>query len=128
MKSKPKFFYLFGFLPFSLLPAHALAASLTQQYEQLYNPLPANEIFCPTAACDLVSMLLLILRNILQLIPIASVLFIVIGGFQMAASQGNQEKLLKAKRTIYWAIAGLVIALLSFSLIAIEKTLIGFSQ
>lgn len=111
---------------FFALPSIALAAGITEKYDQLYNPLPSNEIIaCPTVACDLTQMVLLITRNILQLIPIASVLFIIIGGFKMMASQGNEEKLKDAKRTIYWAIVGLIIAFLSFSIIAIARNLLG---
>lgn len=124
MTLKPKIAWL-GAALLSSLPMIGRATSLSQQYEQLYNPLPSNELFCPTAVCDLTSMFLLIIRDILQLVPIASVLFIIIGGFQMIMSQGNEEKLLKAKRTVYWAIAGLIIALLSFSIIAVVRTVLG---
>ena len=125
MKKFPKKIFVFGGAYALLVPAVAWAAGIAQKYDQLYNPLPQDQLFCPTAACDLVQMLLLILKDFLELIPIASALFIIIGGFKMIMSQGNQEKLLEAKRTIYWAVAGLAIALLSFSIIAIIRNLLG---
>jgi len=103
----------------------AARADLVQGYEKLYDPLPSNELVCPTVTCDLRQMALLILRDILQLVPIASVVAIIFGGFQMVASSGNEERVLKAKRTIFWAIAGLVFAFLSFSIIAIVQNLLG---
>lgn len=128
MKFFPKIFgpavlSVFGLI----LPTFVFAAGVTQTFEQLYNPLPADELFCPTVVCDLTQMLLLITRDILQLIPIASVLFIVIGGFKMVMSQGNVEKVANAKKTIYWAVAGLAISIMSFSIVAMLKNLLGVS-
>lgn len=98
------------------------SASFSNTYERLYNPLPSNELFCPTVSCDLVQMVLIITRDILQLVPITAVLAIIIGGFQMIASSGNEERLLKAKRTVLWAILGLIISILSFSIVAIVQS------
>lgn len=107
-----------------LMPTFAFSG-FSDQYEKLYNPLPTNELFCPTIYCDLVQMFLIITRNILQLIPIAAVLAIIVGGFQMVMSSGNEERLLKAKRTIFWAVIGLIISILAVSIVAIVKNFIG---
>jgi len=113
------FLILFSFLLFTSVMRAA-------QAENLYNPLPvANELFCPTASCDLQTMVLLVLSDILRIIPIISVLFIIVGGFKMVMSQGNEEALTAAKRTIVWAVLGLVVAVLSFSIIAIVQNLLG---
>jgi prepilin signal peptidase PulO-like enzyme (type II secretory pathway) len=111
---------LMGIL-FLLLPTVVFASSIVQKYDQLLNPLPDNELFCPTAFCDLQQMFLLIIRDFLQLLPIVAVLFIIIGGFQMVISVGNEERLAKAKRTVLWAVLGLVIGILSFSLVSIVQ-------
>ena len=42
----------------------------------------------------------------------------------MITAAGNEEALTKAKKTIVWAILGLVLALLSFSIIAIVQDLL----
>ena len=102
-----------------------VSAALSQKYEALYNPLPPNELVCPTAACDLTQMFLLIIRDILQLIPVVAVLAIIVGGFQMISSAGNEERLIRAKRTVLWAVLGLAVAILSFSIIAIVKNFLG---
>ena len=104
----------------STLPLLA-KADFSRSYDSLSNPLPSDELFCPTVACDLTQLFLLVIRDILQLVPIASVLFIIIGGFQMVASAGNEERLIKAKRTILWAVLGLIFSMLSFSIVAIVK-------
>lgn len=116
----------FGFL-ILFLPLTAFAQNLGQKYEQLLNPLPENELICLTRTCDLLSLFLLIIRDILQIIPIVSVIFIIIGGFKMISSSGNEQKLAEAKRTVVWAVLGLVVAVLSFSIIAIVQNLIGAS-
>ncbi|HYV34046.1 MAG TPA: hypothetical protein VE973_04335 [Candidatus Limnocylindria bacterium] len=118
--------FLAGFYITVILVVPVLAkADFSRTYENLYNPLPSGELFCPTVACDLTQLFLLLIRDILQLVPIVSVLFIIIGGFQMVSSAGNEERLVKAKKTILWAVMGLVFALLSFSIIAIVKNLLG---
>jgi hypothetical protein len=107
-----------------LLPFLARATEFTPSYEKLYNPLPDNQLFCPTAVCDLQQFVLLIMRDILQLIPVVSVLFIIIGGFQIITAAGNEERYIKAKRTILWAVLGLVVAFLSFSIISVVQNLL----
>jgi hypothetical protein len=82
----------------------------------LINPLPTD---------DLQSMLLLLIRGFLALIGIWAVTFIIIGGFRLVAAQGNEEAYTAAKKTLIWAILGLVIALLSFSAVAIVEDFIG---
>jgi uncharacterized membrane protein YjfL (UPF0719 family) len=51
-------------------------------------------------------------------------LIIIIGGVRMVLSQGNQESITKGKNTIIWAVAGLIVALLSFSLVSIVQNLL----
>jgi hypothetical protein len=82
----------------------------------LYNPLPVN---------SLGDTLLLIMRAFLGVIGVWAVAFIVIGGFRLVVSGGNEEMVTAAKKTITWAILGLVLALLSFSIIAIIQNLLG---
>ncbi len=81
----------------------------------LYNPLPTG---------DFTTFMLLIIKWILGIIGIFAVLFIMIGGFKMITAQGNQESYEGAKKTITWAVIGLVVAILSFSMIAIVENLL----
>ena len=48
---------------------------------------------------------------------VASVLMLVWGGFRMIFSAGNEEAVTAAKRIITWAVAGLALVLLSYSII-----------
>ncbi len=84
----------------------------------LYNPLPVD---------NLTATLLLIAKGFLGVIAIWAAVFIIIGGFQMVMSAGNEEAVTKAKNTITWAILGLVVAILSFSIIAIVQNLFHVS-
>lgn len=52
-------------------------------------------------------------KGFLGLIATTSVIFIIVGGAQMHLALGNEEALGKAKKTVIWAIAGLVISLLA---------------
>jgi len=46
-------------------------------------------------------------------------LFIIIGGIQILTAYGNDEKITNAKKTIQYAIVGLLIALLSYAIVSI---------
>jgi hypothetical protein len=81
----------------------------------LYNPLPEN---------DLTHVFLLVTKSFLDIMGIWAVMFIIFGGFQMVMSSGNEEAYLKAKKTITWAVLGLAVAILSFSIVAIVEDLL----
>lgn len=82
---------------------------------RLFNPLPED---------DLTHAFLLVLQGLLSILGILAVVFVVVGGVQMVVSGGNEEAITKAKKTITWAVLGLVAALLSFSMIAIVQELL----
>lgn len=84
--------------------------------DQLYNPLPTGA---------LITMFLIITRAFLLGIGAIGVLFIIIGGFQYVIAAGNEEAIVKARKTITWAIIGVVIASLSFAIVAIVQNLLA---
>lgn len=65
-----------------------------------------------------------LLRILFVLIGIAAVIIIIIAGFRMVLASGNEEELTKAKKAITWAIIGLIVSLMSFSIVAIIQRLI----
>jgi hypothetical protein len=65
-----------------------------------------------------------LIRILFALIGIMAVVIIIISGFRMVTANGNEEQLTKAKKAITWAIIGLVVSLLSFSIVAIIQRLI----
>lgn len=88
----------------------------------------ATTFYNPISGVDnLTDLLLRIMQGFLAIIGAWSVAFIIVGGFQMVISQGNEEAVLKAKKTILWAVGGLIIAILAFSIIAIVQNLIGIN-
>lgn len=79
------------------------------------NPLKANSI---------PELLVRLMRILLGLIAAVAVVVIIVSGFRMVFSQGNPVALTKAKAAITWAIIGLIVALMAFSIIAILQRLI----
>ena len=49
---------------------------------------------------------------------IISVIFIIVGGYRMVTSSGNEEAVTKAKTTLTWAVAGIVIVSLAWTIMA----------
>lgn len=84
--------------------------------DRLKNPLPVD---------NLTDTFLNIAKGFLAIIAIWAVMFVMVGGFRMVMSQGNEEAYGAAKKTVTWAILGLVVALLSFSIIAIVQNILG---
>lgn len=56
-----------------------------------------------------------------------AVIFLVIGGYQYVASHGNEEAAEKAKKTLTYAILGIIIIVLAFAIVAIVNTLLTTS-
>lgn len=63
------------------------------------------------------------LVGFLAIAGVTSVIFIIVGGMQMHLAMGNEEAITKAKKTLLWAIFGLVIAILSVAIVQIVTTL-----
>jgi hypothetical protein len=70
-------------------------------------------------------LVLFVMKGFILLIGILAVLVIIIGGVRMVLSQGNQESITKGKQTVVWAVAGLIVALLSFSIVSIVQNLLS---
>lgn len=78
------------------------------------------ELLRDTKACQndgLAGMITLISNSILLLVGIVAVLFLIIGGFQYISSGGNPEQVGKAKNTIFYAIIGIIVALLAYVIV-----------
>lgn len=76
-----------------------------------------NLPFILNSSNDLLNKIQLISHALLLLLESTAVLFIIIGGFQLIFSFGNKEQIQRGKRTILYAIIGLLIALLSQSIV-----------
>jgi len=95
--------YILGFIFLETTPALA-------QVDQPANPggLPQNLL----GAGGLITK---ISNAILALVGVTAVLFIIIGGFLYITSAGNPEQTDKAKKTLLYAIIGLVAVIISWA-------------
>jgi len=71
---------------------------------------------------------LVILQVILSLSFITAVTFVVISGFNMMTSRGDEEKLTKAKGALLWAIIGIILIALSWFIVIRLTNLITESK
>jgi len=58
-----------------------------------------------------------IIKNFLNLMALLAVVIIVIAGVRMVVSQGEQEAVEKSKKTILFAIIGLIVILLARAIV-----------
>ena len=73
-----------------------------------------------TKICSLNELALYTVNLLLSVIAVISVLFVVIGGFRYVTSNGNEEAASKGRQTITNAVIGLVIAMLSYTIIRVS--------
>ncbi|QQS22853.1 hypothetical protein IPM19_04490 [bacterium] len=66
-----------------------------------------------------------IINILLMLAAMIAVAVIIWGGFQMVTSSGNETRLTNGKKAVMWAIGGLIVCLMSFSIVAIIERVIA---
>jgi Type IV secretion system pilin len=91
------------------------SGSLDETIGSFFNPLNVKSV---------PELITSIIRVLFALISIAAVIVIIISGFRMVLASGEPEALNKAKKAISWAIIGLIVSLMSFSIVAIIQNLI----
>ena len=72
---------------------------------------------CTRASQDLSGTVKTVINVMLFIIGILSVIMIVYGGIRYTISRGKQEDITSAKNTIMYAVVGLVVAILAFSIV-----------
>jgi hypothetical protein len=83
-----------------------------------------GNFFNPLEKDTLPELLAGVLRILFALIGTVAVIIIIIAGFKMVLANGNETELTNAKKAITWAVVGLIVALMSFSIVAIIQKLI----
>lgn len=66
-----------------------------------------------------------VINALLLLVGIISVIMIIIGGLRMVASGGSESQITKGKQTVIWAVGGLILSLMAFSIVAIIQSIIS---
>lgn len=109
----PKFLVIIGFLIISGLSL----SGCTNLSDLILQGTGANGDFTNLTRNDLIISAWNIVRWGVVGIGVPITIIIVYAGIQYMLALGNEEKLEKAKQTLYWAIAGLVVVVLAFSVI-----------
>jgi hypothetical protein len=70
-----------------------------------------------SSADDLGSMVKIVINSILVVMGMVAVIMIVVGGVRYTTSNGDASAIKSAKDTILYAVVGLVVAIMSFSIV-----------
>jgi hypothetical protein len=73
----------------------------------------------PAQYCSAPSSISLIINILLGFLGIVSVLFIIIGGYRMVVSNGNEDAFKKGRETVVYAVIGMLVAIFAFAIITI---------
>lgn len=109
MKQKFILFLITGFL-WPIYRAQAI---------KLYNPLPGID--------SIPSFVNQLIKGILGVVGAAALFFLIYGGILLMTSGGNADKVKAGKETIKWAILGLVLIFVSYSVISAVIVALGSS-
>lgn len=88
-------------------------------------PGPVETIRTPISIENLGQLISTAIRTLLIGAAAFSVLFIMIGGFRMIVSSGNEQQVEAGKKTVTWAVIGLVVTVLAFTLVSILQSILG---
>ena len=106
-----------GAFGLNFIPAATHAVSVCDQSGVSEEVKKANG--CPGAGdtMDLSGTITSVLEGVIGVLGIVAVIFIVVGGVNYMTSAGDASKVEKAKKTILYAVIGLVIAVLAFAIV-----------
>lgn len=66
-----------------------------------------------------------IVSTLLFFVGALAVIFVIVGGIQYITSSGDPKRIEQAKNTLTYAVAGLVIAILSFAIVSFVRSQLG---
>jgi hypothetical protein len=78
----------------------------------------------PVAYNDLLEFFFSLLKRAIGFVGILATIMIIIGGYRMVVSQGNPDGYKKGKKTVLYALGGLALVLLSFSMVAAVQNIL----
>lgn len=119
----------------ALIPGQAFAASQTDNTSTVAGPNKhcdkMDEAQKAAAGCDLtgndnaVNNVVNIINVGISIGGILAIFFIVVGGIQIATSQGDPSKFSKGKNTILYAVIGLIVMLVSYAIVVFVSQSLG---
>lgn len=105
-------FALLGISLAALAPQPALAINVFDQCSN--NP---DSAVCKATGDQAPDMVKIVINILLTVLGMIAVIMIVIGGIRYTTSNGNASQVKEAKDTILYAVVGLVVAIMAFSIV-----------
>lgn len=81
--------------------------------------------YCNVVGSDSTGLLTHVINLLLALLGIIAVLFIIIGGYKMVTSNGQEKAFESGQKTVTYAVIGLVVAVLAFTIITVIGNTLG---
>ncbi len=78
-----------------------------------------------STASDLVTLILGLVNWFAWFVALVAVIFGLYAGVLFISGGGDEAKLEKAKKILIYAIVGIIVAILAFSIVAISKSIVG---
>ena len=124
-----KLIYASAVIVLLMLPKFSLAAQTDQQRcDSFKQQFKGAFDWVPSSYCSASGFALVVINLILGASGVATVLFLVVGGFLYLTSAGNEEQTEKAKKIIINSVIGLVVIIMATAVITIISNLITTSK
>jgi hypothetical protein len=81
--------------------------------------------YCNAIGTDSTGLLTHAINLLLAFLGVIAVLFIIIGGYKMIISRGDEKKFESGRQTVTYALIGLVVAILAFTMITVIGNTLG---
>lgn len=104
--------FTFGGLHYAYAATSATTCSTDNGLDQVKDAFPAQ--YC-TASSSIIT----VINILLGFLGIVSVFFIIIGGYQMVVSNGNEEGFTKGRQTVVYAVIGMLVAIFAYVIVTI---------
>lgn len=106
---------IINLMPLANLPAQAASANICSQ--NVSAEVKAANGCGGSSTTDLQNVIVTIINSVVAVLGLVAVVFIIVGGVNYMTSAGDASKIEKAKKTILYAVIGLVVCALAFAIV-----------
>lgn len=112
---------------FVLVPSVGLAATVKTDTCSAGVVKSSVAALFPTKFCSAGDLITIVVKTLLAFISMIAVVVIILGGYKYVTSSGNAENAGAARKQITYAITGLVVAVLAYTVVAVVSNTVGSS-
>ena len=80
--------------------------------------LSPTDVGLPTSTGRITDIVINVTKLLMALIGSLSVIFVIVGGIQMAAAAGNPKNFARGRETVLYAVVGIIVAIAAYGIVS----------